>query len=116
AVTIAAQWLTLPLILFYFRQFPNLFLLTNFIAVPLSSIILIGELLLCAVSWLDPVATATGWALHWMIWLMNASIERLEKIPFSTWNDLSISLPQTILLYAIIFYGSNLMSKINTHK
>ncbi|MBL7735890.1 MAG: ComEC/Rec2 family competence protein, partial [Chitinophagaceae bacterium] len=47
AVTIAAQWLTLPLILFYFRQFPNLFLLTNFIAVPLSSIILIGELLLC---------------------------------------------------------------------
>ena len=116
AVTIAAQWLTLPLILFYFRQFPNLFLLTNFIAVPLSSIILIGELLLCAVSWLDPVATATGWALHWMIWLMNASIERLEKIPFSTWNDLSISLPQTILLYAIIFYGSNLLSKINTHK
>lgn len=116
AVTIAAQWLTLPLILFYFRQFPNLFLLTNFIAVPLSSIILIGELLLCAISWLPPAATAIGWALHWMIWAMNTSIQYLEKIPFSTWKDLSISLPQAILLYTIIFYGRGLLSKINTHK
>ncbi len=47
SVTISAQILTTPLILFYFKQFPLLFLFTNLVAVPLSGWILLGELLLC---------------------------------------------------------------------
>src|SRR5688572_2254173 len=38
AVTLAAQVLTLPISIYHFHQAPLLFLLTNFIAVPLSSI------------------------------------------------------------------------------
>jgi competence protein ComEC len=49
AITLAAQILTLPIILYYFHQFPNLFLFTNFIAVPLSGFILYGELVLLLV-------------------------------------------------------------------
>jgi competence protein ComEC len=40
AVTISAQILTLPLVIYHFHQFPNYFILNNFIVVPLSSIIL----------------------------------------------------------------------------
>ena len=49
AVTLSAQILTMPVIIYQFGQFPNLFLLTNFIAVPVSSLILAGEILLCCV-------------------------------------------------------------------
>ena len=48
SVTIAAQILTLPISIYHFHQMPLLFLFTNFIAVPLSSLILIGEIMLCA--------------------------------------------------------------------
>jgi competence protein ComEC len=43
AVTISAQILTLPISIYYFHQFPNLFLITNMVAVPLSSVIVGGR-------------------------------------------------------------------------
>src|SRR5438067_2642211 len=55
AISIAAQLLTTPFSIFHFHQFPNYFLLTNFVAVPLSSIVVLGELFLCAFSFLPVV-------------------------------------------------------------
>ena len=101
AVTLAAQVLTIPVSLYHFHQFPNLFFLTNFLAVPISSIILIGEILLCALSLIPAVAAILGKLLGWLIWVMNTYIERIETIPFSLWDGLQISLTQAILL--IIF-------------
>ncbi len=49
AASLAAQLLTLPISIFHFHQFPVLFLLTNLIAVPLSSGILIAEIILCII-------------------------------------------------------------------
>ena len=50
AVSIAAQILTTPLSVYHFHQFPVYFLLTNLFAVPVSSVILIGELILVLLS------------------------------------------------------------------
>ena len=50
AVTLAAQILTLPVSIYHFHQFPAHFILTNVLAVPLSSVILIGEIILCVIS------------------------------------------------------------------
>lgn len=102
AVTIAAQLLTLPISIYHFHQMPLLFLLTNFIAVPLSSGILIGEILLCAVQAIEPVAYALGWLLHQGIYFMNYYIEGLDAVPFSVWNGLSISVTQTLLLLVFV--------------
>jgi competence protein ComEC len=101
AVTIAAQILTVPLSIYHFHQFPNYFLLTNFVAVPLSSIIVLGEILLCVVSFVPVVAILVGKLLSWFIGLMNSYIERIEALPFSLWDGLQISIGQAILL--IIF-------------
>ena len=98
AVTIAAQILTVPLGIYHFHQFPNYFILTNFVAVPLSSAIVLGEILLCAISFIPFVATLVGKLLAWLIWLMNTYIERIETIPFSLWDGLQISILQAILL------------------
>ena len=50
AVTLAAQILTLPLSIYHFHQFPPLFFLSNLLAVPLSSIILLAAILLCVIA------------------------------------------------------------------
>jgi competence protein ComEC len=115
AVTIAAQILTVPLSMYHFHQFPNYFLLTNFVAVPLSSIIVLGEILLCAVSFIPFIAIIAGKILTWLIWLMNSYIERIESLPFSLWDGLQISLLQTILLIvAVAGFSFWLMEKIKT--
>ena len=50
AVSFAAQIITFPLSLFYFHQFPNYFMITNILVVPLSSLIIYtGIFCLCLV-------------------------------------------------------------------
>jgi competence protein ComEC len=102
AVTLAAQVLTLPLSIYHFHQFPNYFLLTNFVAVPLSSMIVLGEIFLCAVAWIPAVALLAGKLLHLMIWLMNTWIERIESLWFSLWDNLNISIIQALLIVLFI--------------
>jgi competence protein ComEC len=102
AVTIAAQILTIPVSMYHFHQFPNLFLLTNLLAVPLSGIILIGELVLCAVSFIPVAAKVTGWLLYWLIYLLNSFIETINQLPFNTTDSIQLSMPQVILLYGCI--------------
>ena len=98
AVTIAAQILTVPIGIYHFHQFPLNFLLTNFLAVPLSSFILLDEILLCIISFIPSLAAIIGKFISWLIWIMNSYIERIEMLPFSLWDGLQISILQAILL------------------
>ncbi len=102
AITIAAQILTTPLSVYHFHQFPLLFLMTNLVAVPLSSLILFIEIFLFSVSWFTGLSKICGQVVKIMIEGMNLYIERLEKIPFALWGGLSISLIQVLLLFIII--------------
>jgi len=98
AVSLAAQILTTPVSLFHFHQFPVLFLPTNLIAVPLSSLILFSEIAVCLLSWLTPLALLSGRCAGWLIYLMNSYIERMNTVSFSLWSGFSITVAQTFLL------------------
>ena len=98
AVTLAAQVFTLPVSIYHFHQYPNYFLLTNFLAVPLSSLILLGEIFLCMIAFVPALALLTGKVLSWLIYFMNSYIERIERLPFSLKDGLEISIFQTVLL------------------
>jgi competence protein ComEC len=102
AVTLAAQILTVPLSIYHFHQFPNYFLITNFIAVPLSSLILLGEIFLCTVAFIPALANITGKVLTWLISIMNGWIEKINSISYSIWDSLHISLTQMVLLLVCI--------------
>ncbi len=102
AVTLAAQLLTLPVSIYHFHQLPLLFLFTNIVAVPLSSIILLGEIFLCAIYFIEPLALATGKLLHLLIYRMNSYIEQWNDMPFALWNGLSITPLQAMLLAIFI--------------
>src|SRR4030095_6730559 len=115
AVTIAAQIFTVPIGIYHFHQFPLNFLLTNFLAVPLSSFILLDEILLCIISFIPPLAAFIGQFISWLIWIMNSYIERIEMLPFSLWDGLQISIPQAILLLVVASgFGFWLMEKNKT--
>lgn len=98
AVSISAQLLTMPFSIYHFHQFPDYFLLTNFVAVPLALITLLGEIFLCFISFIKPLAIMTGYILSGLIKFMNSYIERIESLPFSLWDGLQINIAQTILL------------------
>jgi len=102
AVTLAAQILTLPLILFHFHQLPTLFLFTNLLAVPLSCIILYAELLLLLVSPIPFLALTMGKIVAWMLSIMNTYITNVNNLPFSVWRNIPVSIPQVLLLYGCI--------------
>ncbi len=102
SVTIAAQIGTIPLLLFYFHQFPNLFIFSNFIAVPLSGIILYLEIILVVIAPSTFLAIYIGELTSFLIRTMNKVIENTARIPFAVTQDIQINLMQTLLLYAII--------------
>ena len=102
AISLAAQILTFPICIYYFHQFPNLFLITNIIAVPLSSIILYAEIFLVAFSWIPFVATFAGKITGWLVWLMNKIILLVNDISFAVWDKIPATILSTWLLYAVV--------------
>ena len=98
AISIAAQILTTPISLYHFHQFPVLFLLTNIVAVPLSSLILFAEIFLCVISSITVLVKLTGTLTTFLIYLMNSYIEMIERLSFSLWSGFSINILQAILL------------------
>lgn len=102
SVTIAAQILTAPIIFYSFHQFPNLFLITNCIIVPLSSVILFAELALLITSFVPVVGKFVGIVTSGMLAFMNGFIEWINKFPFAVYDGIQNNLAETILLYVFI--------------
>jgi competence protein ComEC len=101
-VSLAAQVLTFPVCLYYFHQFPTLFLFTNILLVPFSSLILFVEIFLVAFSWAPFVGALAGKLTWWLVWLMNKTILWFNNLPFSVWDGISVSSVATILLYGVV--------------
>lgn len=106
AISLAAQVLTLPIVLYHFHQFPNLFLFTNLIIVPLSGLILFAEIALLIFSFIPSLAELWGKAVEWMIWIMNSFIERTDRIPWSVTDGIQITIPQSLFVFGAIIFGS----------
>ena len=102
SVSIAAQLGTTPFTLYYFQQFPNYFLLTNFIAIPLSSLVIYLAIGLLTVSWVPYLSAAMGFVLKWSVWLLNYVIVSIQNLPHSVWH-ISLDVRQTFFFFLTIF-------------
>ena len=103
AVTLSAQILTTPLLLHTFGRFPIFFLITNMVAIPLSTLILLGELGICILAPLHhDMAGWCGSIVTSMIRGMNDYIFRMESIPFGTIEHIQVSGGEMILIYLVI--------------
>lgn len=102
SVTLAAQILTVPVSLYHFHQFPNLFLVANLLAVPLSGLIIIGEIILFIAGLFPIIASGVGFLLHHIIYWLNTFIEQVSSLPYATTNNLQINGLQLVCLYVLI--------------
>ena len=105
-VTLAAQLATTVVVLFYFHQFPNYFLLVNLLLVPGSSIVLVGGLGLLACSSLPWVAGALGYILTGCIYALNGIVKGVAAFPFSVWGNVYLTPLQCWLLLAMGIAGA----------
>jgi competence protein ComEC len=113
AISLAAQILTFPVCIYYFHQFPNLFLLTNIIAVPLSGIILYAEIFLVVFAWIPFVGEYLGKITGWLVWLMNEIILWVNSFSFAVWDNIPATILSTALLYTVVIGLSTWLIKKN---
>lgn len=116
AATLAAQILTLPLVLYHFHQFPLMFLLANMVAVPLSVGVLYGLLLLVCIGWWQAAAAKLGTVLTWLIQFMNSCIGTIDGWWFAKIGNIHYTLAQAVVLaLAISFAAGWLYKRGNGH-
>jgi competence protein ComEC len=119
ALSIAAQIATFPLGLYYFHQFPFNFLLSNLIAVPISSVaVYVGVVLLLikglvALSsallpaiiapLLDWLPRVIGYVFEGLIWAFNEYIFFIgQQLPGAVVSGVHLNQTQTLLIFLLI--------------
>jgi competence protein ComEC len=102
AITLAAQILTFPLLLYHFHQFPTIFLFTNFIAIPISGVVLYLELVLLITSSIPVLAMYIGKLIYLALSWLNNWVEAMAQLPFASITNISFTIPQTVALYIFI--------------
>ncbi|MBL0317577.1 MAG: ComEC/Rec2 family competence protein [Flavobacteriales bacterium] len=104
AVSIAAQIATFPITIYYFHQFPNYFLLSNFLVIPLSTLILYVSLSFFAFSWIPVAGNFLAHLSAFLTRVMNDLMIWMNELPESVTNGISISLPEAICISGMIVF------------
>ena len=102
AVSIAAQIITFPLSLYYFHQFPNYFMITNVLVVPLSSLIIYTGISLLILSTVPFVSVCLAKILVALVWFLNHSIHFIEGMPFAVSKGVYLDIGQTVCIYLLM--------------
>ncbi len=106
SITLAAQVLTFPLCLYHFHQFPLSFLVSNLVAVPLSTLVLYACIALLALCGLTPVAQLTGTLISWLLQWLNGFIRMINNWPLAVWDQIPANGISTLLLYGAVMAGA----------
>jgi len=102
AVSLAAQLGTLPLVLYYFKQFPVYSLLTNLIVIPLSSLIIYAGLLMLLLPAAWQVAVFFAWVLRKLLYVMDRGVSLVEALPYSALTDIFVDGPMALFICLIV--------------
>ena len=103
-ISIAAQLTTLPILLFHFHQLASLVLISNFIMVPLSTLVLYALALLVISPNIMGLAQLGGQIIEKYIIAMNNTISHLDALPINRPLIISFGLAQVILYYLVLLF------------
>lgn len=103
-MSVSAQLMTFPLVVYYFNQFPTYFLFANLLAVDLAGLLIpvAFVLLLSGFAGLDLLAVATGHLISFLARAVGAVVEMPASLPFFLVRDLHLDLLQCVLLLLIL--------------
>ena len=102
AVSVAAQIGTSPVSLFYFNQFPNYFLLTNWVLIPVSFIILCLGFGFSLLFWIPALSDGLSFLLSLSIRVMNEAVLYIENLPGASAKGIVITPLELLLVYTLI--------------
>ncbi len=103
SVSIAAQLATLPVTLYYFHQFPALFLITNLVLIPISTLVMYGSILVLLFSKVTLVANVLVYITGFLIKIMNACAVFFDSLPFCVIDNIHLTMINLIGLYLLLF-------------
>jgi competence protein ComEC len=101
-ISFCAQLATFPLTLFYFNQFPNYFLLSNLVIIPISTLILYSGIGMVLVSHFNIGLYIFSRLTENLVEFLNRMVLLFEKLPFAYTDGIKFNLMQVILLYICI--------------
>lgn len=102
-ISLIAQVGVLPISLYYFHQFPSLFLLANLVVIPLSSFILVYGIFILVLNFVWPsLAILLGKLLAFSIALMNDYIAWIASFDGFTLKEIPFSFPLLLSMYLLI--------------
>lgn len=102
AVSIAAQIATFPLGLLYFHQFPNYFLFSNLIVIPLALTILCLGLAVLCLAYIPIVGDYLALGLNYLVQFLNYSVTLIDELPYSLSENVKFSISDAWLIYLLI--------------
>jgi competence protein ComEC len=102
-VSFAAQIGTFPLSVYYFHQFPGLFIVTNIIILPMLSVILCLGVVVMILAAFDFVWMPLLKSLEWSIWLLNKIISWVASFQDFVVKDISFNWQMMCCSYLLIF-------------
>jgi competence protein ComEC len=104
-VSFSAQLATFPLSIYYFNQFPNYFLITNILVIPLATIILYLGILTLLSAWIPLLGSALAFLLRIATEALNEVILVSSGLPFAVSKGLYFSSVATVLVYVLIVFS-----------
>lgn len=104
AVSLAAQIGTFPLSLFYFHQFPVYFLLSNFVAIPLATIIVYLGVATMLSTFIPKLQFLFAKLLSYVLEGLLTSLDFIAQLPFAISDGWTLTLADLLLLYSIILF------------
>jgi len=97
SVSIAAQISTFPLGLYYFHQFPNFFLVSNLVVIPLAGIILVLGILYFVFNKVPYLNELSG-----VLSFMNSTVEWVKSLPYSISWGISVFWYEVVFVYIML--------------
>lgn len=113
SVSVAAQLGTVPLILYYFSRFSVYFILSGFIVIPLSSLIMYFSIILIISSPIGILQSVFSAIVEGLTLIMNKTLAWIEKFPYAAIDGIWIYATEAMIFYVLL---ALILGSLNTHR
>lgn len=103
AVSFAAQMGVAPLVAYYFGRFSCFFLITNFVAIPLTVILLYGSVAMACLFFSAGLQQMVATFLNDLVCLLNSALFNISSWPGSSVEGINLNVWQVVVAYVIMF-------------
>ncbi len=115
-VTVAAQVGILPLSLYYFHQFPGLFLFTNLIVLPFLGVLMAGGIIVVFLAVVDLLPDWIANGYNYLIETLNGFVSWVARQDAFLFQDIHFSAVQMLAYYLVLICLVLLWKKITYYR